>query len=64
MRKINKEEIVAALKEMSLLEIKELIESIESEFGVTAASPAASAATVSVDPPSGVSLILAIQVTK
>ena len=57
MSKIKKEDIVAALKEMSLLEIKELIESIETEFGVSAAAPAAAA--VSVEAPSEVSLILA-----
>ncbi len=59
MSKIKKEDIVAALKEMSLLEIKELIESIETEFGVSAAAPAAAAAAVSVEAPSEVSLILA-----
>ena len=53
MSKIKKEDIVAALKEMSLLEIKELIESIETEFGVSAA------AAVSVEAPTEVSLILA-----
>lgn len=58
MSKIKKEDIVAALKEMSLLEIKELIESIETEFGVSAAAPVAAAAAVSVEAPSEVSLIL------
>ena len=56
---MKKEDIVAALKEMSLLEIKELIESIETEFGVSAAAPAAAAAAVSAEAPSEVSLILA-----
>ncbi len=59
MSKMKKEDIVAALKEMSLLEIKELIESIETEFGVSAAAPAAAAAAVSAEAPSEVSLILA-----
>lgn len=58
MSKIKKEDIVAALKEMSLLEIKELIESIETEFGVSAAAPVAAAAAVSAEAPSEVSLIL------
>lgn len=59
MSKIKKEDIVAALKEMSLLEIKELIESIETEFGVSAAAPVAVAAAASAEAPSEVSLILA-----
>ena len=44
---------------MSLLEIKELIESIETEFGVCADAPAAAAAAVSDEGPSEVRLILA-----
>ena len=36
-----KEEILEALKEMSLLEAAELVKMIEEEFGVSAAAPAA-----------------------
>ena len=36
-----KEEIIEALKEMSLLEASELVKMIEEEFGVSAAAPAA-----------------------
>lgn len=59
MSKIKKEDIVAALKEMSLLEIKELIENIETEFGVSAAAPVAAAGAAVKEAPSEVSLILA-----
>ncbi|MGL5640304.1 MAG: 50S ribosomal protein L7/L12 [Mycoplasmoidaceae bacterium] len=60
MSKMKKEDIVAALKEMSLLEIKELIESIETEFGVSAAAPvAAASAGAAVEAPTEVNLILA-----
>lgn len=44
MAKISKEDIISTLKEMTMLEIKELIESIETEFGVSAAAPVAVAA--------------------
>ena len=44
MAKINKEEFIAAIKEMSVLELNELVKAIEEEFGVTAAAPVAVAA--------------------
>ena len=37
MAKLTKEEIVAALKEMTVLELNELVKAVEAEFGVTAA---------------------------
>lgn len=37
----NKEEFIVALKEMSVLELNELVKAIEEEFGVTAAAPVA-----------------------
>ena len=37
MAKLTKEEIVAALKEMTVLELNELVKAVEEEFGVTAA---------------------------
>ncbi len=37
----NKEEFIAALKEMSVLELNDLVKAIEEEFGVTAAAPVA-----------------------
>ncbi len=56
--KIKKEDIISTLKEMTLLEIKELIESIETEFGVSASAPVAAAANVQAEAPSEVSVIL------
>ena len=61
MAKINKEEFIAAIKEMSVLELNELVKAIEEEFGVTAAAPVAVAAAGAVEEaagPSEVSVIL------
>ena len=41
---VTREEIIEALKEMSLLEASELVKDIEETFGVSAAAPAAGAA--------------------
>ena len=41
MAKLTKEEIVSSLKEMTLVEINDLVKAIETEFGVTAAAPVA-----------------------
>lgn len=62
MAKISKDDIISTLKEMTMLEIKELIEAIETEFGVSAAAPVAVAAAGAADAgaaASEVSLILA-----
>lgn len=40
---LKKEDIIEAIKEMSVLELNELVEAIEEEFGVTAAAPVAAA---------------------
>ena len=61
MAKLNKEEFIASLKEMSVLELNELVKAIEEEFGVTAAAPvavAAGAAAAVEEGPSEVSVIL------
>ena len=34
MAKINKEEFIAGLKEMTILEIKELVDAMKEEFGI------------------------------
>jgi large subunit ribosomal protein L7/L12 len=39
MAKITKDEIVEALKEMSMLEVSELVKELEEVFGVSAAAP-------------------------
>lgn len=44
MAKLTKEDIIASLKEMTLLEINDLVKAVETEFGVTAAAPVAAAA--------------------
>ncbi len=44
MAKLTKEEIIATLKEMTVLELNELVKAVEEEFGVTAAAPVAVAA--------------------
>ena len=44
MAKLTNEEIIAALKEMTVLELNELVKAVEAEFGVTAAAPVAAAA--------------------
>src|SRR5690625_436520 len=38
---MSKEQIIDAIKEMSVLELNELVKAIEEEFGVTAAAPVA-----------------------
>ena len=44
MAKLTKEDIISSLKEMTLLEINDLVKAVETEFGVTAAAPVAAAA--------------------
>ena len=44
MAKLTNEEIISSLKEMTLIELNELVKAIEEEFGVTAAAPVAVAA--------------------
>lgn len=40
----NQEQIIEAIKEMSVLELNDLVKAIEEEFGVTAAAPVAAGA--------------------
>ena len=44
MAKLTKEEIIASLKEMTIVELNDLVHAIEEEFGVTAAAPVGVAA--------------------
>ena len=44
MAKLTKEEIIASLKEMTVLELNDLVKAVEEEFGVAAAAPVAVAA--------------------
>ena len=41
MAKINTTDLIASLKEMTILELNDLVKAIEEEFGVTAAAPVA-----------------------
>lgn len=41
MAKINKEDMMTAIEEMSVLELSELVKALEEKFGVTAAAPVA-----------------------
>lgn len=63
MAKLTIEEIIAALKEMTVLELNDLVKAVEAEFGVTAAAPVAVAAAAEEEEetakgPTEVSLIL------
>lgn len=60
MAKLNAEEVIASLKEMTILELNDLIKAIEEEFGVTAAAPVAVAAAAEAAPagPSEVTVTL------
>ena len=44
MAKLNAVDVIASLKEMTILELNELVKAIEEEFGVSAAAPVAVAA--------------------
>lgn len=44
MAKLTNEEIIATVKEMTVVELNDLVKAIEEEFGVTAAAPMAAAA--------------------
>lgn len=53
MAKLNAQDVIASLKEMTILELNDLVKAIEEEFGVTAAAPAAAAAVAEVAAPTG-----------
>ena len=60
MAKLVKEDLIASLKEMSIVEVMDLVKAIEDEFGVTAAAAvaAAPAADTADEGPSVVNLTL------
>ena len=51
---LNIENIIAEIKEASILELNDLVKAIEEEFGVTAAAPVAAAAAGAADAGAGV----------
>ena len=60
MAKLTNEEIISSLKEMTMIEVLDLVKAIETEFGVSAAAPvaAAAAAPAEDDAPSVVNVTL------
>lgn len=61
MAKLTKEEFIAAIKEMTVVEVVDLVHAIEEEFGVTAAAAVAAApaeAEAASEGPSEVTLTL------
>ena len=60
MAKLNREDFISALKEMSILEIKELVDAMKEEFGVDPSAVAVAAGPVAavVDGPSKVNVVL------
>ena len=61
MAKLTKEEIIASVKEMTVVELNDLVKAIEEEFGVTAAAAVAAAPAAEEEAakgPAEVSLIL------
>jgi large subunit ribosomal protein L7/L12 len=46
--KMNKDQIIEAIKAMTVLEVNELVKACEEEFGVSAAAPVAAAGAVAV----------------
>lgn len=61
MAKLNKEDFISALKEMTILEVKELVDAMKEEFGVdpSAVAVAAAPAAVEEEGPSSVNVVLA-----
>lgn len=62
MAKLNKDEFISALKEMSILEIKELVDAMKEEFGVDPSAVAVAAGPVAAaveEGPSKVNVVLA-----
>lgn len=61
MAKLVKEDVIAGLKEMNMVEIMDLVKAIEEEFGVkaaAAAAPAAGGAAAANEGPSEVTVVL------
>ena len=61
MAKLNKDEVIASLKEMNMVEIMEIVKAVEEEFGVkaaAAAAPAAGGAAAANEGPSEFSVVL------
>ena len=53
MAKMNQEDLLKAIEEMSVLELSELVKALEEKFGVTAAAPMMAAAPAGAAPAAG-----------
>ncbi len=53
MAKMNQEDLLKAIEEMSVLELSELVKALEEKFGVTAAAPMMAAAPAGAAPAGG-----------
>ena len=60
MAKLNKEDFISALKEMTILEVKELVDAMKEEFGVDPSAVAVAAGPVAAveEGPSKVNVVL------
>lgn len=58
MAKLTAKQMIDSLKEMTILEINDLVKAIETEFGVSAAAPAAAATVAAADAPTEVTIKL------
>lgn len=58
MAKLTTTEIIESLKEMTILELNDLVKAIEEEFGVTAAAPVAAAASAEAAGPTAFDVVL------
>ncbi|MGL4951237.1 MAG: 50S ribosomal protein L7/L12 [Mycoplasma sp.] len=58
MAKLSAQDVIASLKEMTILEINDLVKAIEEEFGVSAAAPAAAGPAAAAEAPSEVTIKL------
>lgn len=57
MAKINKEEFIAGLKEMTMLEVMELVDAMKEEFGVDPSAVAVAAAPAAAEEEAGPSVV-------
>lgn len=58
MAKLSAKDVINSLKEMTILEINDLVKAIETEFGVSAAAPVAAAGPAAAEAPTEVTIKL------
>ena len=57
MAKLSAQDVIASLKDMTILELNDLIKAIEEEFGVSAAAPVAVAAVAAEEEPAAATTV-------